>query len=92
MRLSLKFIIALLLVAPGVLCAERQMEKLGRGVVALAQTDGKVFVSWRLLGTGADDVAFNVFRATDGGESVKLNAEPLRDATCFADANAPADK
>ena len=68
------------------------MENLGRGVIALAQSDGKVFVSWRLLGTDADGVAFNLYRATDGGEPVKLNAEPLRDATCFADADAPTDK
>ena len=72
--------------------AQRQMEKLGRGVVALAQNDGKVFVSWRLLGTDADGVAFNVYRATDSGEPVKLNAAPLHEATCFADADAPADK
>ncbi|MEO7319440.1 MAG: hypothetical protein ABIZ56_10665, partial [Chthoniobacteraceae bacterium] len=69
--------------------AERQMEKLGRGVVALAQADGKVFVSWRLLGTDAEGVAFNAYRATDGGEPVKLNAEPLRDATCITDDGAP---
>ncbi len=85
-------VLALLLIAPGVMHAQRQMEKLGRGVVALAKADGTVFVSWRLLGTDADGVAFNVYRATDGGEPVKLNAEPLRDATCFADAGAPADK
>ena len=31
--------------------AQRQMEKLGRGVVAINQGEGKAFVSWRLLGT-----------------------------------------
>ena len=79
-------------VSIGEVRAQRQMETLGRGVVALAQSDGKVFVSWRLLGTDAEGVAFNVYRATGDGEPVKLNAEPLRDATCFADADAPADK
>ncbi len=88
----MKIIIALLLVALGTAHAQRQMEKLGRGVVALAQGDGKVFVSWRLLGTDAEGVAFNVYRATEDGVPVKLNAEPLRDATCFADDGSPADK
>ena len=92
MRITLKIVVALLLAALGAAHAQRQMETLGRGVVALADTDGKVFVSWRLLGTDAEGVAFNVYRATDGGESVKLNAEPLRDATCFADTEASADK
>src|SRR5947209_9076664 len=40
--------------------AQRQMERLGRGVVAIPLDDGKVFVGWRLLGTDPDDIAFNV--------------------------------
>lgn len=35
----------------------RQMEQLGRGVVAIHQGEGKVFVSWRLLGTDPDAIA-----------------------------------
>jgi rhamnogalacturonan endolyase len=38
------------------------MEKLGRGVVAISQGDGKVFVSWRMLATDAENVAFNLYR------------------------------
>ena len=34
------------------------MERLGRGVVAVRREDGSVFVSWRLLGTDAQTVAF----------------------------------
>ena len=44
--------------------SQRQMEKLDRGVVAIHQPDGKVFVSWRLLATDPEDVAFNVYRTT----------------------------
>jgi rhamnogalacturonan endolyase len=61
--------------------AQRQMELLGRGVVAIPQGGGKAFVSWRLLGTDPDDVAFNLYRVTENAEPVKLNAEPLRDVT-----------
>ncbi len=43
--------------------AQRQMERLGRGLVAVRQTDGTVFVGWRLLGTDPDDIAFNLYRA-----------------------------
>lgn len=44
--------------------AQRVMERLDRGVVAVQQPDGKVFVSWRLLGDEAPDIAFNVYRTT----------------------------
>ncbi|OWK43388.1 rhamnogalacturonan lyase [Fimbriiglobus ruber] len=63
----------------------RQMEKLGRGVVAIHQGGGKVFVSWRLLGTDPDNVAFNVYRRSGDEKPVKLNAEPLTKATCYQD-------
>jgi len=40
----------------------RYMEKLDRGLVAVQQSDGKVFLSWRLLASDPDGVAFNVYR------------------------------
>jgi rhamnogalacturonan endolyase len=62
------------------------MEKLGRGVVAVHQGGGKVFVSWRLLGTDPDDVAFHVYRQPGDAEPVRLTKEPLAKVTWFADA------
>ena len=56
--------IAVLFVLATPATAQRQMEKLGRGVVAVNQGEGKVFVSWRLLGTEPDSIAFNVYRTT----------------------------
>ena len=40
--------------------AQRQMEKLGRGMVAINQGGGKVYVGWRMLGTDPCDIAFNL--------------------------------
>ena len=40
----------------------RQMEALGRGLVAINLGEGKIFVSWRLLGTDPEDIAFNLYR------------------------------
>jgi rhamnogalacturonan endolyase len=65
--------------------AQRQMEKLGRGVVAVNQGEGKAFVSWRLLGTEPDSIAFNIYRATGDAQPVKLNRQPLTTATCYQD-------
>ena len=43
------------------------MEKLDRGVVAVHQSDGKVFVSWRLLASDPAGTAFNLYRTTAPG-------------------------
>lgn len=45
------------------------MERLDRGVVAIHQPDGKVFVSWRLLASDPESTAFNVYRTTAPGPS-----------------------
>ena len=57
-----------------------QMENLNRGVVALpAQSGTGQFVSWRLLGTDADNVMFDLYR--DGA----LIAKDLNSTTSFTD-------
>jgi rhamnogalacturonan endolyase len=72
--------------------AERLMEDLGRGVVAIRQPDGKVYVGWRLLGTDAESIAFNLYRVTGDGQPVKLNAEPIHRSTDFVDSSADLSK
>jgi rhamnogalacturonan endolyase len=66
----------------------RQMENLGRGVVAINQGGGKVFVSWRLLGTDPDDIAFNVYRTSGAEQPIKLNQAPLTRSTHYVDTGA----
>ncbi len=68
------------------------MEKLGRGTIAIPKDDGKVFISWRLLGTDPDGVAFHLYRTTDGAFPVRLTREPVRDSTNFVDNEAPLDR
>src|SRR5262245_3317586 len=65
----------------------RHMEKLGRGVVAIHQGEGKVFVSWRLLGTDPEAIAFNVYRKTGDAEPVKLTQEPIAKVTHFTESD-----
>ena len=64
--------------------AQRRMEYLNRGVYAINEGNGKVFVSWRLLGTEPQDLAFNLYRTT-AGKQVKLNNAPLTKGTNFED-------
>lgn len=67
--------------------AQRQMEHLARGVVAIRQAEEQVFVGWRMLGNDPDDILFNVYRNSDN-TPVKLNAAPLADVTFFIDTTA----
>src|SRR5690606_297548 len=69
--------------------AQRTMEQLERGVVALPNGEGNVFVSWRLLADDPTDVGFNVYRVDGEGNATKLNAEPLLGPTGFVDQSVP---
>ena len=72
------------------LFGSRQMEYLSRGVSAVSS--GKsVFVSWRLLADDPAEIAFNVYRTTDG-KTVKLNDAPLTGGTNFTDSKADLKK
>jgi rhamnogalacturonan endolyase len=87
-RLAMRSIAAFVLIfavtdAP----AQRQMEYLDRGLVALRHEPGRVFISWRLLGTEPSDLAFNLYRSTGGDPPVRLNDEPLIGGTNFVDEN-----
>jgi rhamnogalacturonan endolyase len=68
--------------------AQRLMENLGRGVVAVRSSSSQVFISWRLLGLDPADIAFNVYRSANGGPAVKLNGTPLTGGCNFTDASA----
>jgi rhamnogalacturonan endolyase len=64
------------------------VEYLNRGLVAVRRTTSEVYVGWRMLGTDPTDVAFDLYRSTNGGEPVKLNATPLTQTTDFVDRTA----
>ncbi len=72
--------------------AQRQMEELKRGLVAVNEGDGKVFVSWRLLATDPEGVAFNLYRKTDGNSPQKLNETPIKQSTNFVDSGVNLDE
>jgi rhamnogalacturonan endolyase len=74
----------MMLVCCAVAQAQYQMEYLNRGVYAVPAEDGKVFVSWRLLGNEPQDIAFNLYKIVKG-KQVKLNSTPLLTATSFTD-------
>ncbi|HSC55110.1 MAG TPA: rhamnogalacturonan lyase [Phnomibacter sp.] len=66
------------------------MENLDRGVVAMIDSSKHVFVSWRLLGTDDEQIAFNVYRQQDQQKAVKLNNKPVTKTTWWLDSTANA--
>ncbi len=80
--------IVILLLTSAPAHAQRWMENLDRGVVAINQGTEGVFVSWRLLGTEPPDQCYNLYRQTGQSEPIKVNGEPLGGATCFTDTDA----
>jgi rhamnogalacturonan endolyase len=63
------------------------MEDLGRGVIAINQGSGNVYVGWRMLGTEPTDITFNLYRSTGGGTAVKLNSQPITATTDWVDSD-----
>jgi rhamnogalacturonan endolyase len=58
--------------------AQRYMEKLNRGTVAVRVNNSEVFLSWRLMGTEPSTTSFNIYR-----DGVKINATPITGATNY---------
>ncbi|MDR1763566.1 MAG: rhamnogalacturonan lyase [Dysgonamonadaceae bacterium] len=79
------FLLLIALTHSVLLNSATQAEKLDRGLVAV-NTENGVFLSWRLLGNEAPDLAFNIFK-----NGVLLNNHPLTGATCFLDSLASAE-
>lgn len=70
---------------------QRVIERLDRGLVALRRDDGSVYLSWRLLKTDPQDIAFDVFRHRPDGPAdlaaQQLNDQPVTLTTDFVDKN-----
>ncbi|RZK51509.1 MAG: rhamnogalacturonan lyase, partial [Hymenobacter sp.] len=92
-QLAAGWLAAALLTAGGPAAAQspatrQPAEALGRGVVAVAQANGQVFISWRLLATDANSTGFDVYRQPAGGAAVKLTTTPLTASTNWVDTSA----
>lgn len=65
------------------------MERLDRGVVALPESNGSVYVGWRLLASDPANVTFDVYRSDSAdGRRQKLTAQPVSDSCNFVDTTA----
>lgn len=60
--------------------AQRIMEKLSRGTVAVCSGTDSIFVSWRLLATDPENIAFNIYK-----NDIRITSDPIKNATSFLD-------
>ena len=81
---SIALLLAIVSVAPSAF-SQRQMEKLGRGIVAVRTGTSSAYVGWRLLGTDAENVGFNVLRSANGATAVQLNGSLITNSCNFTD-------
>jgi autotransporter-associated beta strand protein len=88
MKKILLYLLIISLIAYSESYGQRKMEKLGRGVVAFNKGNGEVYISWRLLVSDPDDIAFNIYRSIGESEPVKLNSEPITATTDYTDKSA----
>lgn len=65
--------------------AERTMETLTRGVVAVRVKPDAVYVGWRLFATDSQQTAFNLYRQVPGERPARVNDTPITDSTNFVD-------
>jgi len=63
----------------------RQMEKIGRALVAIKQEQG-VYVAWRMLGTDNKNIKFNLYR-----DHKKINSKAIETSTNFIDKSGTID-
>ncbi|MEX1115249.1 MAG: autotransporter-associated beta strand repeat-containing protein [Akkermansiaceae bacterium] len=85
---SLKALLAVFfaLLGCGTGLAQRQMENLNRGVVAVKKSTTQIYVSWRLFGNDPAGIAFNLYRSTNSGTASKINGStPLTATTDYTD-------
>ncbi|TDE16652.1 rhamnogalacturonan lyase [Dyadobacter psychrotolerans] len=66
----------------GKISAQKQLEKLNRGITAVKTADNAVYIGWRLLATDPADISFNIYSGKK-----KLNNTPVTSSTNFVDTN-----
>src|ERR1051325_6790365 len=76
-RCLISVLLSLFLV-PGRSTAQKQMERLNRGVVAVRTSTSQVYIGWRLFGNDPSGIGFNVYR-----NSTLLNASPITGSTNY---------
>ena len=68
-----RFAVVTLCLLAATASAQRQMEKLDRGVIAVRSSTSQVCVGWRLLATDPPNTGFNVLRSSNGAPARRVH-------------------
>jgi len=63
--------------------AQRQIENLDRGFIAVRTGIDSVYLGWRFKLTDSDETAFDVYHIDHQKKNIKLNDEPITESTNF---------
>ncbi len=64
--------------------AQRRVERMDRGLVAMPTSSTQIYVSWRHFATDPDDIAYNLYyQSTPGGTATQLNQHPITNSTNY---------
>jgi rhamnogalacturonan endolyase len=63
-----------------IVCAQRSIEKLNRGIVAVRTSATQVYIGWRMFGYDPTEVSFNLYRNNE-----KINTSPITKTTDYTD-------
>ena len=74
-----------LLITLNQIFAQRQMENLDRGLIAIRTAGDSAYIGWRLLETEPDQIAFNLYRRSGTAKPVRLNKTPIKESTNYVD-------
>jgi len=80
-------LVLITIIAVSQVMAQRQMENLDRGVIAIHKPNDSIYIGWRILGTEPDAIAFNIYRQSGNELAVRLNKTPIKESTNFEDGN-----
>jgi rhamnogalacturonan endolyase len=81
-------LVVIILITGSEAIAQRQMENLNRGIIAVRTGTDSVYIGWRMLGTEPDEISFNIYRQNGNEKPVKLNKKPIVESTNYVDGSA----
>ena len=83
MRKRLLFVLLLTLAVTG-LYAQRRVDVVDRGIVAMPKSASTIYLSWRHFATDPDELAYNLYYKTSTeGALTKLNSSPITGSTNY---------
>lgn len=64
--------------------AQRRVERMDRGLIAMPRNSTQIYVSWRHFATDPDDISYNLYyRTSPSGSAIKVNSTPITNSTNF---------